>query len=129
MIIDSSLTVTRFVTYLLFMYYNSFPNIYSTIVTVMDPPGGGGSQMGLRRVSDRSQTGLRRSQTGLRRISDGSQICCSKSILAVGNISRDIITYQICKSKFLIFVFPFFQSQTTKLVIRVRKNTVKSPAR
>ena len=26
-------------------------------------------------------------------------------------------------------VFPFFQSQTTKLVIRVRKNTVKSPAR
>ena len=42
---------------------------------------------------------------------------------------RGIIqNYQICKSKFLIFVFPFFQSQTTKLVIRVRKNTVKSPA-
>ena len=63
MIIDSSLTVTRFVTYLLFMYYNSFPNIYSTIVTVMDPPGGGGG--GLRWVLDGSQTGLRR-------VSDGS---------------------------------------------------------
>ena len=62
--------------------------------------------------------GLRRGDDRVKNIGIFGEICCSRSILAVGNILRDIKIYQICKSKFLIFVFPFFQSQTTiKLVI------------